>query len=109
MELSFRNSQFAITRWLSRSENWVHPKKRVEIMVKDPVCGMDVDERTTRHLTKYNGRTYYVCSSGCKAKFEADPGRYLSQTGVQSAQSAMSVFRCPMHPHVTSRAPGRCP
>jgi Cu+-exporting ATPase len=42
----------------------------------DPICGMQVDTAAARHTSSYQGRTYYFCCGGCKAKFEAEPGRY---------------------------------
>ena len=45
-------------------------------MAKDPVCGMDVNEKQAAAKTQYGGQTYYFCSSGCKATFEKDPGKY---------------------------------
>lgn len=46
-------------------------------MAKDPVCGMDVDEKTAEHRAVYMGQTYYFCASGCKKAFEEDPEKYL--------------------------------
>ena len=43
----------------------------------DPVCGMDVDPKTAKHGSEYAGHPYYLCSAGCKAKFETDPAKYL--------------------------------
>jgi uncharacterized membrane protein YraQ (UPF0718 family)/YHS domain-containing protein len=43
---------------------------------RDPVCGMSVD-RTTEFTSEWQGTTYYFCGPGCKARFEADPERYL--------------------------------
>lgn len=37
-------------------------------MVKDPVCGMDVDSTSALSAT-VNGTTYYFCSIGCKREF----------------------------------------
>lgn len=37
-------------------------------MVKDPICGMTVDERKSIKLQKDN-TTYYFCSEDCKKKF----------------------------------------
>jgi P-type Cu+ transporter len=45
-------------------------------MQKDPVCGMMVDERTAQPKSVHDGRTFYFCSSGCKAAFDKDPHRY---------------------------------
>jgi len=45
-------------------------------MVKDPVCGMEVDEKTTKHKTEHMGNTYYFCCASCKEAFEKNPRRY---------------------------------
>lgn len=49
-------------------------------MAKDPVCKMDVDEKTAAGTSKYKGVTYYFCAPGCKKAFEADPEKYLSRS-----------------------------
>jgi YHS domain-containing protein len=49
-------------------------------MVKDPVCGMDVDPKTAAHSSQYQGQTYYFCSAGCKKSFEKEPQKYLAKT-----------------------------
>ncbi len=46
-------------------------------MAKDPVCGMTVDERSSKINAKYKGKTYYFCSQGCKASFEKNPGVHV--------------------------------
>ncbi len=43
----------------------------------DPVCGMQVDERTAQYKTEYKGKTYYFCAPGCKKAFESEPEKYL--------------------------------
>jgi xanthine dehydrogenase accessory factor len=43
----------------------------------DPVCGMTVTIAGARHQTAYDGKIWYFCCSGCKARFEADPMPYL--------------------------------
>jgi len=53
--------------------------KRGEVMAKDPVCGMDVDERTAQYKTEHMGKTYYFCAAGCKAEFERNPMKYLKE------------------------------
>jgi len=35
-------------------------------MTKDPVCGMEVDEKTTTNTTSFEGKTYWFCGAGCK-------------------------------------------
>ena len=45
-------------------------------MEKDPVCGMQVDPKSAAAQESYQGKTYYFCAAGCKAKFEKNPGQY---------------------------------
>ncbi len=87
---------------------------------KDLVCGMTV-KTDTPHRAEHRGEIYYFCSAGCRAKFEADPGRYLSppqpgtpasQRGTQPATPVAAKARlwtCPMHPQIVRNAPGSCP
>jgi len=35
-------------------------------MAIDPVCGMEVDEKTAKH----KGETYYFCAPGCEFTFD---------------------------------------
>lgn len=46
-------------------------------MAVDPICKMDVDEKTAKWKTEFKGNTYYFCAPGCKKKFDADPQRYI--------------------------------
>ncbi|MHB1133229.1 MAG: YHS domain-containing protein [Chloroflexota bacterium] len=51
-------------------------------MAKDPVCGMDVNEKEAEKAgltSQQQGRTYYFCSRGCKQDFESNPQRYMAQ------------------------------
>ena len=50
-------------------------------MAKDLVCGMDVDEKTAKYKTLYQGKYYYFCAAGCKKSFEANPQLYLNGGG----------------------------
>ena len=47
--------------------------------VNDPVCGMPINSESAKARTERNGHTYYFCSPGCAAAFEADPERYAPQ------------------------------
>ncbi len=55
-------------------------------MVKDPVCGMEIDPRTAAGKFEYKGQTYYFCSLGCKKSFEAQPDKYVGQAAQPSGQ-----------------------
>ena len=46
-------------------------------MAKDPVCKMEVDEKTAAVTSEYEGKTYYFCATGCKKAFDAAPEKYL--------------------------------
>ena len=45
-------------------------------MVKDVVCGMDIDPKDAAGKSEYQGKTYYFCSLGCKRKFDTNPQQY---------------------------------
>ena len=49
---------------------------RGEIMAKDPVCGMTVDEKKTKFKSDHKGKTYYFCSAACKSTFDKNPEKY---------------------------------
>ena len=77
----------------------------------DPVCGMTVDPKTTPHHAEYKGETYHFCGAGCRAKFVADPLKYLDPTA-KAADEPMpegTIFTCPMHPEIRQIGPGSCP
>jgi len=38
-------------------------------MVRDPICGMPLDEKETEFKTEVRGRTYYFCSDYCRHTF----------------------------------------
>jgi len=46
--------------------------------VKDPVCGMEIDPKTAAGTEAYKGKTYHFCSSDCRNKFKAEPGKYAN-------------------------------
>ena len=39
-------------------------------MATDPVCGMYVDEKTSKLTSEREGKKYYFCSTNCKTQFE---------------------------------------
>lgn len=48
-------------------------------MVKDPVCGMEVDPKKSDWVAEYGGKTYYFCSEGCMRAFNTHPSKYLER------------------------------
>jgi len=95
--------------------------------VKDPVCGMMVDENSDSIVTEREGKQYYFCSKHCKTSFENDPKKYVQQHTHKSCcshsnepsdgskdkipkhTSPVEIYTCPMHPDVRQEGPGSCP
>jgi len=48
------------------------------IVVRDPVCGMDIDIATVEHRHTHEGHEFGFCSSGCKEKFIKEPEAHIS-------------------------------
>ena len=79
---------------------------------RDPVCGMTVNPAKAAGSSEHRGHTYYFCGAGCRAKFTAEPDRFVqplppkqsTQPGEQAAE-----YTCPMHPEVRQMGPGACP
>lgn len=44
-------------------------------MAKDPVCGMQVENKGLKSV--YGGKTYYFCNPACKWAFERDPKQFV--------------------------------
>ena len=71
----------------------------------------------SQHMLEHDGKPVYFCSAGCKAKFGANPAKYLvaaPDTAVAPAAApeplvAGAVYTCPMHPEVRQDHPGACP
>ncbi len=47
------------------------------IVVRDPVCGMDIDMATVEHRHTHEGHEFGFCSSGCKEKFIKEPEAHI--------------------------------
>jgi len=48
--------------------------KESKSVIKDPICGMTVDEATALHAER-DGKTFYFCSDQCRQKFLSMPAR----------------------------------
>ena len=51
--------------------------KETSQMVKDVVCGMEIDPKQAAGQSEYQGKTYYFCVLGCKRKFDGNPQQYV--------------------------------
>ena len=75
----------------------------------DPVCGMTVKIAGARNKADHDGHTYYFCSPRCRAKFTAEPLRYLKPAEAAPATKPGTIYTCPMHPEIRQVGPGSCP
>jgi len=73
-------------------------------MVKDPICGMTVDETTSLHAER-DGQTFYFCSEHCWKTFLSTPATAKPEVKPQGK----TIYTCPMHPEVQQDHPGSCP
>ena len=75
----------------------------------DPVCGMTVDSSVSPSAA-FEGATYYFCGPGCRAKFVAEPAKYVHPVRrAQEKAAPGATYTCPMHPEVITAHPGTCP
>jgi len=72
---------------------------------------MAVDPATSRHRAEHDGARYHFCSADCRAKFLADPVKYLKLGKPEQQHSPQKdvIYTCPMHPQIRRAAPGNCP
>lgn len=47
--------------------------------VKDPVCGMTIEDTEAAATSSYDGNTYYFCSASCKERFEKNPQAFAQK------------------------------
>lgn len=47
--------------------------------VRDPVCGMMIDDSSAAASSEYDGERYYFCSQECKTKFDRNPKQYTGR------------------------------
>ncbi len=56
------------------------PARDREVIVTDPVCGMEVEEPLTFRAT-FAAHEYSFCSEECRAQFVASPEEYVAPDG----------------------------
>ncbi|HEY7534567.1 MAG TPA: heavy metal-binding domain-containing protein, partial [Thermodesulfobacteriota bacterium] len=85
-------------------------------MVKDPVCGMEIDPESSFGSYEYEGRTYFFCNQYCLEKFKVEPAKYLTDKLAISQELSKprmdakdNVYICPMDSEVRQQIPGSCP
>lgn len=100
--------------------------------MRDPVCGMIINEESAVAFKKWQGVRYGFCSQKCYDSFSAEPEKYVATTeqknetahGCCSPASAVDhskhdqnkmkkdssgTYTCPMHPEIRKDGLGSCP
>jgi len=70
---------------------------------------MTIDPARSAGSSEFRGTTIYFCSKGCKAKFDAEPARFVDAAEPQAEASPASAWVCPMDADVRAQKPGACP
>src|SRR5580658_6909576 len=86
-----------------------NPSDQPAALERDPVCGMNVNSATAKHVHEQSGKNYYFCCAGCADKFKADPAKYLEPQPAPPTPTAGAAYVCPMCPEVRENKPGACP
>ena len=73
-------------------------------IVKDPICGKDVDTLRARAVGIFGGVTYYFCSQECKAKY-VDPRQQATGNRQQATGNVTERRRPEPEPGATTEAP----
>lgn len=61
------------------SESSISKEVVLEKLVKDPVCGMEIDPAKAAGSSEYGGQTHYFCNLNCKESFDAEPEKYATK------------------------------
>ncbi len=116
-----------------------NPSSQGSVLERDPVCGMNVNPATAKHIYALGCKNYFFCCAPCQEKFKADPSKYLQSTlppkssglitlgavkpaapsthegahklsnQTPSSATQSPAYVCPMCPEVREPKPGACP
>ncbi len=64
--------------------------------VKDPVCGMTIDEKDAVGFSHYKGNTYYFCAEVCKEEFDNNPALFVNEVIVERKALDSSMAKDPV-------------
>lgn len=100
--------------------------------MKDPVCGMIINEESAVAFKEWQGVRYGFCSRKCYDSFSAEPEKYITATEQnhtaapvccspvsvadhskhrhsKAKKESSRTYTCPMHPEIREDGPGSCP
>ena len=60
-------------------------------LVKDVVCGMEIDPETAAGKSEHEPTTHHVCAEGCKPEFHTNPQNVLGGGAAEPAPAAEAV------------------
>lgn len=78
--------------------------KESQSVIKDPICGMVVDEAAAIYAER-DGETFYFCSDHCRQKFLSTSDADKQEDKPQGK----AIYTCPMHLEIQQDHPGDCP
>ena len=55
-------------------------------IVRDPVCGMELNEENAVERSEHMGQIYYFCSDQCRNKFDENPSQYAGEASAGAGQ-----------------------
>ena len=94
------------------------PSGPPRISTTDPVCGMEAEPHEAGATFEYKGTLYPFCCGGCRARFVANPEKFLQpkdlpQPPPESTPSVVpakgATYTCPCHPEIAAPRSGPCP
>ena len=53
-------------------------RRELAMQVRDPVCGMMIEQEDAKAESTYQGSFYYFCSEECKETFDKNPEQYVT-------------------------------
>ncbi len=82
-------------------------------MVKDPICGMEIEPEAAAARRSHMGHTFYFCSTQCADTFDADPHKYAhpvmdgngTKSAIASAPTAVESSCCQSTDSVAAEEP----
>ncbi|MEO8073329.1 MAG: heavy metal translocating P-type ATPase [Acidobacteriota bacterium] len=82
----------------------------VTTKVKDPVCGMVIDEKTARGTSEFQGEMYHFCSENCLETFNQNPAEYAADAKEEvlpsAVNKAMPAAATGKHDHLSANGAG---
>jgi len=74
-------------------------------MVRDPVCGMELDMREASATAEHEGHLYHFCSEACRGKFQLYPAIFVDKApGIRLTVGVMGSADADVSAHIVEQA-----